>query len=111
MFRSSGGSHGLSIRVMKGVSYRVGASRSIPIKEQVSIKHPGVLVITSKRVVFSSPTESFSIPFTQLISFDPYSDGLGLQKGNSSYVLNLANNKSGEVTFKVLTNAINRTYK
>ncbi len=55
--------------------------------------------------------KSFSIPFTQLISFDPYSDGLGLQKGNSSYVLNLANNKSGEVTFKVLTNAINRTYK
>lgn len=107
----SGGSRGVSLRVMKGVSYRVGASRSTPIREQVSIKLPGVLVITSKRVVFSSPTKSFSIPFTQLISFDPYSDGLGLQKGNSSYLLSLANNKSGEVTFKVLTNAINRTYE
>lgn len=107
----TGGSHGVSIRIMKGVSYRVGASKSTPIKEQVSIKHPGVLVITSKRVVFSSPIKSFSIPFTQLISFDPYSDGLGLQKENSSYLLSLTSNKLGEVTFKILTNAINRTYE
>jgi tellurite resistance protein len=106
----TGGSRGVSIRVMKGVSYRVGASRSTPIREQISIKHPGVLVITSKRVVFCSPTKSFSIPYTQLISFDPYSDGLGLQKGNSSYLLSLANNRSAEVTFKMLTNAINKTY-
>lgn len=107
----AGGSRGVSIRVMKGVSYRVGASKSTPIREQVSIKHPGVLVVTSKRIVFSSPTKSFTIPYTQLISFDPYSDGLGLQKGNSSYLLSLANNRSAEVTFKMLTNAINRTYE
>jgi hypothetical protein len=107
----SGGSQGVSLRVMKGVSYRVGASKSRPIKEQVSVKHPGVLVVTSKRIVFSSSTKSFTIPFTQLISFDPYSDGLGLQKGNGSYLLSLSNNKSAELTFKILTNAINKTYE
>lgn len=106
-----GGSRGVSIRVMKGVSYRVGASRSTPIREQISTKHPGVLVITSKRIVFSSPSKSFSIPFNQLISFDPYSDGLGLQKENSSYLLSLSSNKSTEVTFKILTNAINRIHE
>lgn len=107
----SSASRGISIRVMKGVSYRVGASKSTPIREQISIKHPGVLVVTNKRVVFSSSAKSFTIPFTQLISFEPYSDGLGLQKSNSSYLLSLANNKSAEVTFKMLTNAINRTYE
>jgi hypothetical protein len=106
----SGSSRGVSIRIMKGVSYKVGTSRSAPIKEQVSIKHPGILIITSKRVVFSSNTKSFSVPFTQLISFDPYSDGLGLQKSNASYLLSLANDRSAEVTFKILANAINRTY-
>jgi hypothetical protein len=107
----TGGSRGVSIKIMKGVSYRLGASKSTPIREQVSIEHPGVLVITSKRIVFSSPTKSFSIPFTQLISFEPFSDGLGLQKNNSSYILRLVNNKSAEVIFKIITNAINRIYE
>lgn len=105
------GSRGVSIRVMKGVSYRVGSSRSTPIKQEVSYEYPGILVITSKRIVFSSPSKSFSIPFTQLISFDPYSDGLGLQKANSSYLLSIKESQLAEITFKILTNAINKSYE
>lgn len=107
----TGGSNGVSVRIMKGVSYRVGSSRSTPIREQISIKHPGILVITNKRIVFSAPSKSFSIPFTQLISFEPYSDGLGLQKGNSSYLLSLSTYKSAETIFKILTNSIAKSYE
>lgn len=104
-------SRGISIRIMKGVSYRVGTSRSTPIKEQIAVENPGVLVITNKRIVFSSTTKSFAIPFTKLISFIPYSDGLGLQKENASYLLRLRSNELAEVIFKILTNAIHKTYE
>lgn len=106
----TGGSRGVSIRVMKGVSYRVGSSRSIAIKEQVTTKYPGVLVITSKRVVFAASQKSFSIPFTQLISFEPYSDGIGFQKNNKELILQFNDKKISEVIFKVITNAVNANF-
>lgn len=104
------GSRGVSIKVMKGLYYRMGSSRSAPIRQEVSTEYPGVLVITSKRVVFTSASKSFSIPFTQLISFQPYSDGIGLQKANSNYLISITDNKQAEIIFKILTNAINKSY-
>jgi hypothetical protein len=104
----SSASRGVSIRIMKGVSYRVGASRSTPIKEEVSIKYSGVLEITSKRVVFAASQKSFSIPYSQLISFNPYSDGIGFQKSNKEMVLQFNDHKISEVVFKILSNAINQ---
>jgi hypothetical protein len=101
------GSRGVSIRVMKGVSYRVGSSRSQPIKQEVTTRYPGVLVITSKRVVFAASQKSFSIPFSQLISFDPYSDGIGFQKNNKELILQFNNDKISEIVHKILTNALN----
>ncbi len=104
----AGGSSGVSIRVMKGLSYRVGSSRSRPIREQVTQRIPGTLVVTSKRVVFNGSGKSFSIPFGQLLSFEPYSDGIGLQKTNGpALLLEFPNLQVSEVTFKVMQNAIN----
>jgi hypothetical protein len=91
---------------MKGVSYRVGSSRSRPIKEEVTTPFPGVLVITSKRVVFAASQKSFSIPFSQLISFDPYTDGIGFQKNNKDFVLQFNDRKMSEVVCKVISNAV-----
>lgn len=51
-----GGSHGVSIRIMKGVSYRVGAHRGHAIKEDQLIQtSAGVLVTTNQRL-FLVPT-------------------------------------------------------
>lgn len=101
-------SSGISIRVMKGVNYRIGSSRSRPIRQQVTQRISGTLVITSKRALFNGTGKSFSITFGSLLSFDPYSDGIGLQKSNGpSYMLELPNFQASEVTFKVLQNAIN----
>lgn len=98
---------GVRIKVEKGASYQLGSSRSTPMLGEVSANHQGVFVITNKRVVFAASQQSFSIPFTQLHSFDAYADGIGLQKDNTELLLQFYDKQMSEVVFKVLTNAIN----
>lgn len=95
------------IKVEKGVSYQLGSSRNMPIREHINSNHQGVFVVTNKRVVFAASQQSFSIPFTQLHSFDTYADGIGLQKNDMELLLQFYDKQMSEVVFKVLTNAIN----
>jgi hypothetical protein len=95
------------IKVTNGVSYKLGSSGSTPIREQINSNHPGVFAVTNKGVVFAASEQSFSIPFTQLNSFDTYTDGIGLQKNNTELLLQFYDKQMSEVIFKVLTNAIN----
>jgi len=83
----SAASSGWSIRVVKGLTYRFGQTRAHPIKQQVLLKYPGVLVVTSKRVVFSATQKGFVAPFRSLDNFEPFEDGIGLQKGSNYYLL------------------------
>jgi hypothetical protein len=99
--------HPVRMKVAKGVSYKLGASRGTHITEHISSNHPGVFVVTNKRVVFAASQQSFSIPFTQLHSFDTYTDGIGLQNNNMELLLQFYDKQMSEVVFKVLTNAIN----
>jgi len=75
--------------------------------KSVNTNHQGVFVVTNKRVVFAASQQSFSIPFTQLHSFDTYTDGIGLQKNDTELLLQFYDKQMSEVVFKVLTNAIN----
>jgi hypothetical protein len=95
------------LKVEKGVSYRLGSSRSTPIIGEIHSNQQGVFVVTSQRVVFAASRQSFSIPFTQLYSFDTYADGIGLRKSNTELLLQFYDKQMSEVVFKVLTNAIN----
>ena len=85
----SGGSRGVSVRIAKGVSYRVGAYRGHPIKEEVTMNYPGTLVITSKRLVFAAPNNGFSFPLSKLDNIEQYSNGLGFQKGSTHYLVSM----------------------
>ena len=87
----STGSRGVSFRIAKGVSYRVGAARSVPIKEQVTLKHGGVLYLTSDRIIFASTGKnSFTIKFDKLLTFEVYSDGIGFVIEGWTYLVELA---------------------
>lgn len=76
-----GRSHGMSFRVMRGVYYRVGSSRGYPVEtsrtEQVDT---GVLGVTTQHIYFSGQKKSFRIPYKKIVSFTPYSDGIGICK-------------------------------
>jgi hypothetical protein len=104
-YRSEGSP--VRIKVEKGLSYQLGSSRNTPLRDQINSNQQGVFVVTNKRVVFAASEQSFSIPFTQLHSFDTYADGIGLQKNNGELLLQFYDKQMSEVVFKVLTNAIN----
>ena len=74
-----GGSRGVSIRVMKGVYYRVGAFKGHTIErtERVLVD-TGALVVTQKNLYFAGPRKALRVPFSKIISFEPFDDGIGI---------------------------------
>jgi len=103
----TGGSRGVSLRVMKGVSYRVGNFRSEPIKKEVTFRFPGTLTITSKRIIFTAVKKGFSIPIGKLTNFEPFADGAGLQK-DSQYHLMQFEGRQTELVGLIITAAVNK---
>ncbi len=76
-----GGSRGVSFRVMKGVYYRVGDFKGerVQTSETVLID-TGLLGITTKHIYFAGPQKRFRIRFDKIVSFDAYSDGIGVMR-------------------------------
>lgn len=78
--RYEGGSQGVSIKVCKGVYYRVGQSKGQAV--DYTYTNPigsGILVITNKNIIFSG-ARAIKFPINKIISFNAYSDGIELQK-------------------------------
>jgi peptidoglycan hydrolase-like protein with peptidoglycan-binding domain len=75
--RYQGGSRGVSIRIMKGVSYRVGASSgtSVSVRGVVPVS-VGNFCITSHRLVFSGNAKSFAFDRKKILSTKVHSDGI-----------------------------------
>jgi hypothetical protein len=76
-----GNSQGVSFRVMRGVYYRVGQSKGYTQEtsrtEQVDT---GMLGVTTEHIYFAGEKKSFRIPYKKIVSFTPYSDGIGVCK-------------------------------
>jgi len=81
----AGVSHGLSIRVMKGVYYRPSVFQGHPVEStQVVSGGKGVLAATNKNLYFLGSLKTMRIPYPKIISFQPYSDGIGIQRDAAS---------------------------
>ena len=76
-----GTSHGLSIRVAKGLYYRPGMFRS-QFHEWEETLHvdTGLLGMTTKHIYFHGNRKRFRIRYDRIVSFDPYSDGFGVMR-------------------------------
>ncbi|MDF3821738.1 hypothetical protein P3G55_17670 [Leptospira sp. 96542] len=103
----SGGSRGVSIRIAKGLTYRVGSYKGGPIKEEVTFKFPGKLIVTSKRIIFIAAQKGFSIPLSKVTNLEPYDDGIGIQKDSTHYLLSI-DEKITELLCLIITTAINK---
>ena len=72
-----GGSSGVSFRIAKGVSYRVGQSRGTYV-QGAEVPTPidnGTVVITDKRVVFSGMKATREWAFTKLVGYTHVDEG------------------------------------
>jgi hypothetical protein len=74
-----GRSQGISIRLMKGVYYRVGDFKGEPIRvEYLSEEATGLLAVTNRAVYFYSPSKTFKIVAKKIIAVEAFSDGISI---------------------------------
>jgi len=79
--RRVGGSRGVSVRVAKGVYYHTGrfASHTVSSVEREHID-TGDLVVATKGLYFAGGSKGFRLPYNKIVSFEPFSDALGIIK-------------------------------
>ncbi len=80
-----GGSSGVSFRICRGVSYRIGSHRGRMIsREQIVQLDAGELLLTSKRLIYSGQKTAFSIAYPKILSAMPFADGMGVIKDSAA---------------------------
>jgi hypothetical protein len=80
-----GGSHGVSVRILKGLYYRVGAFEGHRVQTQDLVQQDvGSLIVTNQNVYFSGPVKSMRIRLTKIVSVRGYSDGIELVRESAN---------------------------
>lgn len=80
-----GRTRGVSVRVCKGVYYRTGGFRGHPIETTYMQRiGTGCACLTDKNLYFHCSEKTLKIPFSKILSLDPYSNGLGVQKDGAN---------------------------
>ena len=74
-------SHGVSVRVARGLYYRPSTFRSRPIEwEETVHADTGLLGLTTKHIYFAGSRKKFRVRYDRIVSFDPYEDGFGIMR-------------------------------
>ena len=74
-----GGSKGVSVRVMKGLSVSFGKQRGKFESETGIVKiSNGNFIVTNKRLIYTSNKKSFAHPYEKILSIVHFEDGIGI---------------------------------
>ena len=96
----SGGSHGISFPIIKGIRYRVGAHRGHMVKEDKLVETSrGALLITTQRL-FLHPFPGYkpvSIPLNKILSYQCFNNGIEVYKEGREKAYFFAIGESGPV--------------
>ncbi len=100
-----GGSQGVSVRVMKGVYYRVGSFKGQAVEhtERVHID-TGLVVVTNKNIYFAGSRKSLRLPYSKIVSFEPFSDGIGVMRDTATAKSQIFVTGDGWFTYNLVTN-------
>jgi tellurite resistance protein len=111
--RYVGGSSGVSIRIMKGVSYRVGQSRGrmVADSQTLEVSH-GDLVLTSRRVMFRGDRKSFNYRVDNLLDVQVFQGGVRItgDKG-APHILRFQSSANCEVVASILSIVVNKLHE
>ncbi|EHQ36280.1 hypothetical protein Metlim_2219 [Methanoplanus limicola DSM 2279] len=81
--KTTGGYAGPRFRVAKGVSFSLGAfGASSESHDEIRDIDRGLFTITTKRLIFSGNKKTTAISLSKIISINPYSDGIGVNREN-----------------------------
>lgn len=101
-----GGSQGVSIRITKGVTYRTGRHKGVPVEDISYVKTKGLLYITDKRMVFVSDGQAFEKKFKTLTACVPYSNALKLQFGNTTITLMVPDGNVANIVISMISQKV-----
>jgi hypothetical protein len=103
-----GRSSGISVRIMKGLYYRTGAFKGHPVEYTERVSHgKGLFVVTNKHVYFHGPLKSFRVRLQSIVSFEPYSDGIGITKDTAGAKTQIFVCGDGWFIYNILSNINN----
>jgi hypothetical protein len=75
------GNSGMSVRVMKGVYYRVGQTKGHSVaKDDLVSEGMGTLAVTNKHLLFDGPGKDVKFGIDKLVTVQPLSDGIMVQR-------------------------------
>lgn len=97
-----------SIRICKGVRYRVGsvAAQRITREELVEIDR-GTMYVTNKRLIFGGAKKNNTIRLSSILSFSPCTDGVVLEKATGKPVQLEFGGGDAEMFHAILSAALN----
>ena len=100
-----GGSQGVSVRLMKGVYYRVGAFKGHAVEETERVHvDSGWVIVTNKNIYFTGPRKSLRLPYAKIVSFEPFSDGIGVMRDAATAKPQIFVTGDGWFTYNLVTN-------
>ena len=94
------------IKIIKGFYWRAGDLKLNPVSKDVFTKlDNGYLYLTNKKILFMGSLKNVSIPLNKIICFNPYTDGVEIQKstGRNPFFLFKHNN---DVFFALLNRTL-----
>ncbi|VAX07067.1 hypothetical protein MNBD_ALPHA03-1544 [hydrothermal vent metagenome] len=100
-----GGSAGVSVRVAKGLYFRTGAFKGERVQSSETVHtDTGVMALTNKHIYFAGESKRFRIRFDKIVAFEPYSDGIGIQRDAATAKLQSFVTNDGWFTYNLITN-------
>lgn len=97
-----GGSQGVSLRIAKGISYRVGAYKgNSVVTEEEEYICSGTFLFSTAGLYFKGTRKSLKIRYNKIISLECFNDGLLILKDGESYLPIFITFKNEEVLKKI----------
>jgi len=103
-----GSSSGVSFRIAKGAYFRTGGFRSHPVETTERVyMGTGIMAVTNKHIYFTSSEKTFRVRLDKIVSFMPFSDGVGIQRDAATAKPQFFTTRDGWFTYNLLMNAGN----
>lgn len=100
-----GGSNGVSVRVMKGVYYHTSAFKGHTVENAETLEiDQGWAIMTNKNIYFAGPCKSLRLPYSKIVSFQPFSDGIGFMRDAATAKAQYLLTEDGWFTYNLVTN-------
>lgn len=88
--------------LFKGDRVHFGGGTAEPIEEIITEQFKGILYVTNRRVIFVSKVNGFDKPYKSLSAVTPYSNGIELQYGSTTYSLLVPDGDLLNAVFKLV---------